>query len=154
MLCFHHKAFLKLDTVVGLTRRLSLKWCIILVCVRNLNYEIFVVLNLVFCYFTGCWRGGTLASHISQRLICFGCGESFCKWIKILHTNPTAEILTTNTVSKPFDICRGSRQYCPLSPLLLILAIEPLAIGKWSPPLCHTVVTIKTSELWDVCYYR
>ena len=40
MVCFRRKAFLKLDT--GLTRSLSLKWCIILLCLRNCNYEISV----------------------------------------------------------------------------------------------------------------
>ena len=65
--CFRRKAFLKSDTVAGKIRILYLKWCIILVCLRNFNYEIFVVLNLEPCNFTGCWLGGTLASHISQR---------------------------------------------------------------------------------------
>jgi hypothetical protein len=37
---FRCKAFLKSDTVAGLTRTLSLKWCLILVCLRNLIYEI------------------------------------------------------------------------------------------------------------------
>ena len=36
-------AFLKSDTAAGLTRSLSLKCCIILVCLRNFNYEISVV---------------------------------------------------------------------------------------------------------------
>ena len=67
--CFRQKAFLKWDTVVGLTRSVSLKWCKILVWLRNFNYEISVVLNLAPCNFTGCWRGGTLESRtIQERL--------------------------------------------------------------------------------------
>ncbi|CDR00311.1 unnamed protein product [Oncorhynchus mykiss] len=33
----------------------------------NFNNGISVILNLAPCNFTGCWRGGTLPSHISQR---------------------------------------------------------------------------------------
>ena len=61
MVCFLRKAFLKSDIVVGLIRSLSLKWCIILVCLMNFNYGISVVLNLAPCNFHGCCRGGTLA---------------------------------------------------------------------------------------------
>ena len=57
-------------TLVGLTRSVSLKWCKILVWLRNFNSEISVVLNLAPCNFTGCWRGGTLAPRtIPERLI-------------------------------------------------------------------------------------
>ena len=52
--CFHRKPYLKSDSVVGLTRSVSLKWCEILLCLRNLNYGISVVLNLAPCIFTGC----------------------------------------------------------------------------------------------------
>jgi hypothetical protein len=54
--CFHWKAYLKSDTMVGLTTRLPLKGYNIPVhvCLRNFNYEISVVLNLAPCTFTGC----------------------------------------------------------------------------------------------------
>ena len=41
-------------TLVGLTTSLSLKRCKKLLCLRNFNYEISVVLNLEPCTFTGC----------------------------------------------------------------------------------------------------
>ena len=50
---FRCKAYLKLDTVVGLTRS-PLKRYKIHVCLRNFNYEISIVLNLAPCTFTGC----------------------------------------------------------------------------------------------------
>lgn len=60
----------------------------------------------------------------------FGFGDYFYRWIKLLHLNPVAQVLTNDVTSKAFNITRGCPQGSPLSPLLFIPAIEPLAIRK------------------------
>ena len=51
----------------------------------------------------------------------------FINMIKVLYKNPTAVALTGKTSSPPFAVSRGSRQDCPLSPLLFSLSLELLA---------------------------
>ena len=74
----------------------------------------------------------------------YGLGKTFLKWIKLLYTNPKAEILTNNTISKPFSLQRSTRQGCQLSPLLFTLAIEPLAIAV------RTRRNISGIRIWDI----
>lgn len=57
----------------------------------------------------------------------FGLGSNFIKLIKVLYANPSAMVYTNNTFSSQFPISRGTRQGCPLSPLLFALSLEPLA---------------------------
>lgn len=56
-----------------------------------------------------------------------GLGEQFIMYIKVLYANPGAMFSSGNACSPHFPIFRGSRQGCPLSPLLFVLSLEPLA---------------------------
>lgn len=57
----------------------------------------------------------------------FALGEEFTNWIKLIYHSPEACVLTNGVRSPPFPLCRGTRQGCPLSPLLFALTLEPLA---------------------------
>ncbi|KAG9283901.1 WD repeat-containing protein 3 isoform X1 [Astyanax mexicanus] len=75
----------------------------------------------------------------------FGLGQNIIKWVKLLYNRPTAAVLTNSITSKPFILTRGTRQGCPLSPLLFVMSIEPLALTIRSHPLIRGV-TIGSCE--------
>ncbi len=62
-----------------------------------------------------------------QVLHHMGFGTHYISMIKVLYFNPIARILVGGTLSDSFTITRGTRQGCPLSPLLFALSLEPLA---------------------------
>ncbi len=76
----------------------------------------------------------------------FGFGDNFSKWISLLYTNHKASIITNNIVSSSFDLHRGTRQGCPLSPLLFAIAIEPLAIYIRQNEKIHGVYLWKNQQ--------
>lgn len=57
----------------------------------------------------------------------FGFGHTFIEMIKTLYHSPLTSVITGDRISPAFEIGRGTRQGCPLSPLLFCLSLEPLA---------------------------
>uniref|UniRef100_A0A3Q3ENM7 Reverse transcriptase domain-containing protein n=1 Tax=Kryptolebias marmoratus TaxID=37003 RepID=A0A3Q3ENM7_KRYMA len=58
----------------------------------------------------------------------FGLGNIFISWLRLFYTSPQATVSSNGIQSSFFRLFRGTRQGCPLSPLLFALAIEPLSI--------------------------
>lgn len=67
--------------------------------------------------------------YLFSSLKHFGFGNGFISWVKLLYSLPQASVCTNTQRSDLFPLFRGTRQGCPLSPLLFALAIEPLSIA-------------------------
>ena len=72
--------------------------------------------------------------YLFDILCQYGCEPRLCQWVKLLYCEQLAEVVTNNLISEPFKLSRGTRQGCPLSPLLFVMAIEPLAIAIRNHP--------------------
>ncbi len=53
--------------------------------------------------------------------------DNIISMIKTLYYSPAASVITGNIISPSFPLQWGTRQGCPLSPLLFCLSLEPLA---------------------------
>lgn len=67
--------------------------------------------------------------YLFRTLQKFGLGSSYIQWVKLLYSGPSASVLTNGKRSSSFPLSKGTRQGCPLSPLIFALALEPLAIA-------------------------
>ena len=56
-----------------------------------------------------------------------GIERTFLKIIKTVYDKPTASIVLNGEKLKPFPLRSGTRQGCPLSPLLCNIVLEVLA---------------------------
>lgn len=72
--------------------------------------------------------------YLFSTLEAFGFGRIFISWVKLLYTNPKDSVTTNSIISQSFELQRGTRQGCPLSPLLFALALEPLAAAIRKDP--------------------
>uniref|UniRef100_A0A803J671 Reverse transcriptase domain-containing protein n=1 Tax=Xenopus tropicalis TaxID=8364 RepID=A0A803J671_XENTR len=90
---------------------------------------------------------------IKAVLLKFGFSDFFLDSTLALYTKPSAKILTNGFSSTPFFLTNGTRQGCPLSPLIFALIMEPLAetIRKSSKVQGYTIgsQTCKTSLFAD-----
>ena len=63
----------------------------------------------------------------SKTLEHFGFGSSFINWISLFYTDIQSFIINNGWSGGLFELGRGVRQGCPLSPYIFILCVEVLA---------------------------
>lgn len=73
-------------------------------------------------------------TYLSMTLQRFGFQGNILSAILALYKNPSARVYNDKMISHPFKIKNGTRQGCPLSPLIFNLIIEPLAESIRSNP--------------------
>ena len=67
-------------------------------------------------------------NFIHKCIELYNFGPNITKWISILYNNVESGVLNAGFMTKYFQVSRGVRQGCPLSPLLFVLSVELLAL--------------------------
>lgn len=85
-------------------------------------------------------------SYLRAVLTKLGFKDLIYNAILALYTVPTAKVYSADMLSQTFHITNGTRQGCPLSPLIFNMLIEPLTEHVRSNPLLTGVTIGKTSH--------
>uniref|UniRef100_A0A8C5PG93 Reverse transcriptase domain-containing protein n=1 Tax=Leptobrachium leishanense TaxID=445787 RepID=A0A8C5PG93_9ANUR len=75
-----------------------------------------------------------------------GLGPNLCTRIRALYSDPTARVCVNGIYTEPFKIRNGTRQGCPLSPLLFVLALEPFLSSVRASPDIRGIRTGRTKH--------
>lgn len=67
-------------------------------------------------------------SYMKIYIEIMGFGKLFSQSIETIHQNQSARFSINNEITEGFRRSKGTRQGCPLSPLLFIMVLETLAI--------------------------
>lgn len=79
--------------------------------------------------------------YMEATLRLTGLGDTFCKIILALYADPTARLRVNGTLSSQFHITNCPRQGSPLSPVIVVISLEPLLrkirelIETWLSPM-------------------
>uniref|UniRef100_A0A2D4K2X5 Reverse transcriptase domain-containing protein n=1 Tax=Micrurus paraensis TaxID=1970185 RepID=A0A2D4K2X5_9SAUR len=63
---------------------------------------------------------------MSLQLVQMGFGKKFTQAIETIYHKQSAKVMINEELTEPIDINKGTRQGCPLSPLLFVLTLEVL----------------------------
>ena len=95
-------------------------------------------------------------NYLYELLQVIGTPANIVKCIKAIYEKTTAVVEVNHHMTKSIEIKRGVRQGCPLSALLLILAIEPLLLYIENDTFINTNFVTKVSAYADdiSCYVK
>ena len=86
-------------------------------------------------------------SFISKTLEVFNFGNKFKKWFTVPYNGVQSSVVNGGFMTNYFEITRGVRQGCPLSPSLFILAVELLALKIRQNKNCEGIYLPNNQEV-------